>query len=242
MKHLEHRADGSCCAWARRLAEACWPGGRRWPGIPIRETGRAAGTVRRALAVREGGPLAQGLEDAGDGFLLHSASGDSVGTITPSSLHYERHHCGHPDDRSVSASTGHSRHGRSAALVDHGGDPAPAVDHAHAGAGVRRQQRGRMGAPGRAPTSSAATAWSVAASGPACRSPLLLAEVGVQPRRVVGDCGRRGCLPDGAQHPAVEGDWTTSLLAYGQNGETIRPVAGLSAAAHQSRAGKATRT
>jgi sulfane dehydrogenase subunit SoxC len=50
----------------------------------------------------------------------------------------------------------------------------------------------------------------------------LLAEVGVQP--TVGDCGRRGRLPDGAQHPLSKA--LETALAYGQNGEMIRPSQG----------------
>ena len=66
---------------------------------------------------------------------------DSVGILTPSSLHYERHHSGIPTIDPAETSPRHSRAGGSAALPFDGRDPAPAVADAHPGARMRRQQR-----------------------------------------------------------------------------------------------------
>ena len=132
------------------------------------ETWRAAGPLRRAVALREGGPLAARVEDAGDRLELHAPPRlgwhrDPVGApLRAASL-------GHPGDRSRSTSPGHSRPGGSAALPVDGRDPAPAVGDAHPGARMRRQQRRRVGGARPAPTSSAVTASSAAASGPASR-------------------------------------------------------------------------
>ena len=82
-----------------------------------------------------------------------------------------------------------------------------------------------MGRHDRTPTSSAVTASSAAASGPASRLSLLLAEAGVQPRAswVIAEgadaCRMMRSIP---LAKAME----NSLLAYGQNGEAMRPAQG----------------
>jgi len=55
---------------------------------------------------------------------------------------------------------------------------------------------------------------------------LLLAEAGCAAARVVGDCRGARCLPDDAQYPVAKAHGRTRLLAYGQNGEAMRPAKG----------------
>jgi len=138
---------------------------------------RAAGPLRRAVALREGGPLAPRVADAGDGLELHPPPRrvrhrDSFrAPLRAASL-------GHPHHRSREPSSGHPRPGGSADLLVDGRGLPPAVVDAHPGARMRRQQRRRVGSPRAAPTSSGVTAWSAAASGPAspcrCCSPRLV--------------------------------------------------------------------
>jgi hypothetical protein len=49
---------------------------------------------------------------------------DSVGIMTPSSLHYERHHSGIPRDRPRETPVGDLWNGRAAAILHRGRDPA----------------------------------------------------------------------------------------------------------------------
>src|SRR2546428_7575274 len=79
------------------------------------ETRRAAGPVQRAIAIREGGPLAARVEDAGNRIQLHAAprlrwQRDAVSApLRAASL-------GHTHDRSCETPPRHSRHGGSPAI------------------------------------------------------------------------------------------------------------------------------
>ena len=63
---------------------------------------------------------------------------DSVGMLTPSSLHYERHHSGIPNIDPAQASAGDSWDGEPATLLDRARDPAFAVGVSNAGSRMRR--------------------------------------------------------------------------------------------------------
>ncbi len=83
----------------------------------------------------------------------------------------------------------------------------------------------RNGRPRRRPTSSAATGWPVAASGQACPLSLLLTEAGAQH-------GASWVIAEGADACRMERSIPIAkamdniLLAYGQNGEALRPAQG----------------
>ena len=241
MKHLERSSRRQLLRMGAALGGGILAARQEALGLGhAGKAGHSARPLRRTVAVREGGPLAARLEDAGDRLQLHAPPGlgrhaDAVGAALRAASR------GHPDDRSGAASAGDSRHGGSAALAVDGRDPAPAVGDAHAGARMRRQQRRRVGgADGR-------------------RRPAQL-----RPRQrqrvdrraaVAAARAKRACSPraswviaEGAD--ACRMERSIPLAKAMENiAARVRPErrsdssrAGISAAADQSRAGKATRT
>ena len=147
---------------------------------------------------------------------------DSVGTLTPSSLHYERHHAGIPTidpaqhrlvihgmvERPLSLSMAEIRRLPSVSrtlVLECGGNSAERMggdDRARRAAKLWPRQLQRVD---RRPAVAAAARGRRAA------------------RRGVGDRRRRRCLPDGAQHPARRKRWTTSCSRTGRTAKRFVP-------------------
>ena len=232
------QADGNCCEWARLLgggilagrqhARRCETPGKL--GVPLGPYGERSPFEKAVRWRRE-----SRTPETGSSF---TPLQDSVGTLTPSSLHYERHHAGIPTidparhrlvihgmvDRPISLSVAEIRRLPSMTrtlVLECGGNSAgewaastaPDVQRSY-GLVSCSEWTG-------VPLSLVLQGW---ASGPGR----------------LGDCGRSRCVPNGAQHPARESD-EDILLAYGQNGEAIRPAQGYPLRLGFP-AGKATRT
>ena len=204
--------------------EACWRVRRRWPSKPIR------GNSDEPLGpYGERSPFEKAVRwrresktpETGSSFTpLH----DSVGILTPSALHYERHHSGIPTidpaghrlvihglvDRPLSLSMAEIRRLPSVTRIlalECGGNSASEWA-ATTGADVQRSYGLVSG-----------SEWT------GVPLSLLLAEAGVQPRAswVIAEgadaCRMMRSIP---LAKALE----NSLLAYGQNGEAMRPAQG----------------
>ena len=204
--------------------EACWPVRRRWPstadprklGEPLGPYGERSPFEKAVRWRRE-----SKTPETGSSFTpLH----DSVGIVTPSSLHYERHHSGIPAidpaahrlvihglvDRPLSLSMAEIRRLPSVTrilVLECGGNSAGEWA-ATTGADVQRSYGLVSG-----------SEWT------GVPLSLLLAEAGVQPRAswVIAEgadaCRMMRSIP---LAKAME----NSLLAYGQNGEAMRPAQG----------------
>ena len=148
----------------------------------------------------------------------------SLGNLTPSGLHFERHHGGIPTIDPAKHTLYRARHGRTAEEVHHGGPEAISVGNAQAFHRMLRQRPDRMeeaDAEDRAGHARAAQHVGMD------RRAVLddRARSRPQGRRRLGAGRRRRCRGDDAQHPDGEGA-QGRILAYGQNGEAIRPEQG----------------
>ena len=150
---------GLGAAWSAALVACRVEGARRrrpsrarW-APPSARTDRGRGSRRRARFFNQNTKVP--LEEASSRTPLH----DTYGIITPSSLHFERHHSGVPEiDPATHTLTIHGLVDRPLVFTRRRAE-APAVGLAHSFSRVLRQQRRRMARRLRpSPTCSASTA------------------------------------------------------------------------------------
>ena len=150
----------------------------------------------------------------------------TYGIITPSALHFERHHAGVPEiDPATHTLTIHGLVQRPLVFSLDDLKRLPSVSKVHfvECSGNSGGEWSPAGAFQTVPNS--ATGWQAAASGPASRYASCLRKPGSSPRR-------SGFLAEGAdacrmqRSATLEKALQDGLVAYGQNGEALRPEQG----------------